>query len=460
MVTLCIDIFFVNKIPFFITYSLVICFLLVTHLSGQKALVIFKALKAMCNYYLQRGFQVVFIKGDGEFKPLQAFMDTVYGAPQLNVTSANEHVPDVERKIRVIKEQVRAIIYSIPFNALPAQVLIHAVLFVAKQLNLFPVKGGVSGHLSPRQIMSGEVSDDKYCNMGFGRYCQIHEEDQPRTSMKARTQGAISLGPSGNAQGGHKFYALATARVVTRWAWTELPTPASVIERMHLLAHGMPAMPVFTDRRGRVIGDVVDNDLYDNEYDDANQPLVDDADLPGVHTDETGGNFEIPGVDPVQQELQQAPTTPAETEPEVDLDFAPTDEGNVDPPMVLSNDAPEAPAVAVDDGVRRSTRVRTQTKPAYIPTMTGKKYSFATTVLGGTMLGNEAYEYNQGVANSFMQQLSVKAALKQWGDDARVAGEKEMSQLHWRETFLPKRMSDLTSEKRGKILQSHMFVVK
>jgi hypothetical protein len=142
MVTLCIDIFFVNKIPFFITYSLVICFLSVTHLSGQKALVIFKALKAMCNYYLQRGFQVVFIKGDGEFKPLQAFMDTVYGTPQLNVTSANEHVPDVERKIRVVKERVRAIIYSIPFNALPAQVLIHAVLFAAKQLNLFPVKGG------------------------------------------------------------------------------------------------------------------------------------------------------------------------------------------------------------------------------------------------------------------------------------------------------------------------------
>jgi hypothetical protein len=59
-----------------------------------------------------------------------------------------------------------------------------------------------------------------------------------------------------------------------------------------------------------------------------------------------------------------------------------------------------------------------------------------------------------------MQQLSVKAALKQWGDNARVAGEKGTSQLHWRETFVPKRISDLTSEQRDKILQSHMFVVK
>ena len=81
----------------------------------------------MCNYYLQRGFQVVFIKGDGEFKPLQDFMDTVYGALQLNLASANEHVPDIERKIRVVKERVRAITHSILFKSLPEQVLVRAV---------------------------------------------------------------------------------------------------------------------------------------------------------------------------------------------------------------------------------------------------------------------------------------------------------------------------------------------
>ena len=152
---------------------------MVTHLSNRKALTIFYALKAMCNYYLQRGFRVVFIKGDGEFAPLQAWMGTVYGAPQLNLASADEHLPDIECKIRVIKERVQAVIYSIPFNALPAWMLIQVVLFVVKQLNLFPVKGKLSPHLSPKQIMSGEVVDYKFCSMGFGRYCQIHEEVQP-----------------------------------------------------------------------------------------------------------------------------------------------------------------------------------------------------------------------------------------------------------------------------------------
>jgi hypothetical protein len=59
-----------------------------------------------------------------------------------------------------------------------------------------------------------------------------------------------------------------------------------------------------------------------------------------------------------------------------------------------------------------------------------------------------------------MQQLSVKAALREWGDEARVAGEKETLQLHWRETFIPKRMSELTNDQRSKVLQSHMFVVR
>ena len=42
----------------------------------------------------------------------------------------------------------------------------------------------------------------------------------------------------------------------------------------------------------------------------------------------------------MQQESEQAPTTPAETEQAVDLDFAPADESNEDPPIVISNDSP------------------------------------------------------------------------------------------------------------------------
>jgi hypothetical protein len=81
----------------------------------------------MYRYYLKQGFQIVFIKGNSEFALLEAWMAMVYGAPKLNLASANEHIPEIERMIRIIKERVRAIIYSIPFNSLPARMLVHAV---------------------------------------------------------------------------------------------------------------------------------------------------------------------------------------------------------------------------------------------------------------------------------------------------------------------------------------------
>jgi hypothetical protein len=107
-------------------------------------------------------------------------------------------VPEIEHKIRVIKEQVRAVMYGMPFNAVPLIICISAVLFVTKQLNLFPVKGGILANYSPKQIMSGEVVHYKFCSLPFGAYCQISEEAQPRNSLVPKTQDALALGPSGN----------------------------------------------------------------------------------------------------------------------------------------------------------------------------------------------------------------------------------------------------------------------
>ncbi len=52
IVTLSIDVFFVNKIPFLLTLSRKICFSTVTHLSNQKVSTIFTAFKSSsCTIY-------------------------------------------------------------------------------------------------------------------------------------------------------------------------------------------------------------------------------------------------------------------------------------------------------------------------------------------------------------------------------------------------------------------------
>jgi hypothetical protein len=120
----------------------------------------------------------------------------------------NEHEPFIEHHIHVVKERVRSIQHSVPFQTIPKIIMTHMVFYAVKLLNYFPAKGGVSEIYGPKTIMSGEIIDFKKFSLHFGTYCQVHEEKLPQNSLAERTLGAISLGPSGNAQGGHNFLPL------------------------------------------------------------------------------------------------------------------------------------------------------------------------------------------------------------------------------------------------------------
>jgi hypothetical protein len=177
---------------------------------------IFAAFKSIFMYYLQKGFQIITVTADNEFAPFGELMYDLPGAPTINLTSANEHEPYIERRIRVVKERIRAVRHSIPLTQIPVKMLTHMVFFVVKMLNYFPAKGGVSDYRSPKTIMSGQTLNYKQCSLPFGTYCQVHEEDGQRNSLIARTSGAISVGLSSNRQGGHLFISLNTGRVLVR----------------------------------------------------------------------------------------------------------------------------------------------------------------------------------------------------------------------------------------------------
>jgi hypothetical protein len=170
--------------------------------------------------------------------------------------------------------------------------MIHIVLNAVKMLNFFPTKGGISDTLIPKTIMSGETLNyKKHLSLQVGQYCQVHEEDTPCNSQSPRTKGAISLGPSGNLQGGYKFMALNTGKKITRRSWDVIPMPDTVIAHVNALGTDQPEQLIFTDRRGCPIGDVEIPGVMDFEEeddDDAVMPVldpvgVDGVELPGGH---------------------------------------------------------------------------------------------------------------------------------------------------------------------------------
>jgi hypothetical protein len=251
------EIFFVNKIPFFLTLIRKICFTAVNHLADRTVPQIFKAFKEMHQYYIQHGFHVITVHTDGEFAPLKPFIKYMPGGPLVNLASANEHVPEIERILRVVKERCRETRHSLPFQQIPKLLTIHIVLNVIKLLNLFPTKGRVSETLSPKTIMSGDTLDyKKHLILQVEQYYQVYEEDNPRNSQLARTKGAISIGPSGNLQGGFKFMALNAGKKIVSRSWDVIPIPDLMIDQVNALDSDQPHHTKFTDRRGRLIGDI------------------------------------------------------------------------------------------------------------------------------------------------------------------------------------------------------------
>jgi hypothetical protein len=193
-VFLTVDIFFINKIPFFLTLSQKICFTAVNHLVDRTVLQIFKAFKEIYQYYLHRGFRITTVYADEEFEPLTTLIQSMPGGSMVNLASSNEHVPEIECRIRVVKERCQATRHSLPFQRMPKLLTIHIMFHVIKLLNFFPTKGGILDTLSPKTIMSGETLDyKKHLRLQLGQYCQVHEEDTPRNSLRPRTKGL--LGP-------------------------------------------------------------------------------------------------------------------------------------------------------------------------------------------------------------------------------------------------------------------------
>jgi hypothetical protein len=104
-VTLGIDIMLVNGLPFVVGLSRKVKFTTSEYFPRRLQPILVKSLKKVFNIYNNRGFNVETTLMDQEFECLKSDIPEV----NLNTTAASEHVPDIERHIRLLKERVCAI---------------------------------------------------------------------------------------------------------------------------------------------------------------------------------------------------------------------------------------------------------------------------------------------------------------------------------------------------------------
>ena len=111
---------------------------------------------------------------DGQFESARGAL-TELGIT-VNITFRDEHVGDIERYIRTVKERVHATYNSMPFTTIPPRMIMEMVKHAIFWLNAFPHATRISSTQSPRMLVTGLLIDAKrHARFKFGEYLQTHE---------------------------------------------------------------------------------------------------------------------------------------------------------------------------------------------------------------------------------------------------------------------------------------------
>ena len=233
-----IDVAFINKLPMLTGIDTTVKYRNFEALQCRDITELRRALDTFLRTYNKAGFRIKRIDCDSEFKPLFEEMEDDWDI-ELNFASKGEHVPHVERHNRTFKERFRMIYHSLPFKRLPRLMIRKAGEVATNELNLLPVKGGVSKYYSPKAIMTSRSENYKDHEIGFGTAVQADEDEDSsinRSSPKERTIDCIYFQPAANRQDGHELMHIQTVELITRRKLTPVPTTQPIVDAVEKLA--------------------------------------------------------------------------------------------------------------------------------------------------------------------------------------------------------------------------------
>ena len=293
-VTLVTDVMFVNRITFFVRKLRWIKFTTLGYTLKRTKGRLISSLNNIISIYNASGFNIRTALMDQYFY----FLILDFLGLNINSTATSEHVPEIERKIQVIKERARSIQINIPFKRTPRIIIIELQKFLVIWINNFLVKSFLSANFRPRNLMTGTTLDcQKHCKTDFGAYCEVHKEKFPLNNINnEQTQSAICLRPTTNFKVSYTFLFLTTGKHITQKQFRVVPVPATVIICMEELV----AINTQTDE------DLTFEDRYPNPLtnEDTAEPIgvyvntgVDDErNSDTMAKMETGTGIVIPGV--------------------------------------------------------------------------------------------------------------------------------------------------------------------
>ena len=150
-VTLCIDYFFIQGIPFLHTIAQKLQFRTVSAVKDRKKNNILTDIHNVLAIYQGRGFTITEIKAHLEFECIRNDMRPI----DMDIVPVDEHVGEIERSVRTTKETTRCTVQGLPYKRYPRLLMKGVIDNATRCLNQLPADDDLSDRISPVSLVTG-----------------------------------------------------------------------------------------------------------------------------------------------------------------------------------------------------------------------------------------------------------------------------------------------------------------
>jgi len=437
------DVFYVGGLQFLMTVAKPLDLVITHHLQNQTAGAIGQGITKAADVLKAFGFHATGVLCDAHKSMLA--LEGSYAGPPVSPGGAGDHVPVADIKMRYLKELIRGVHASLPWD-LPKSLIIDLVMYATKRQNIRRTLSS-SDNVCPVVKLTGrKLRFDKELGLKFGEYVEVYKAAvQSNDALENRSEPCIALWPAGNRQQSWKLLSLNTGKRINRSNWKRMETTTAIVEQMNNRAAkeraGKEVEPLFDEA-----DDIMDNELGERGVEQGGEPAGEPRhEVPqGIYLDGGEGDAVADPAPQIQRGVGSPPRSPATPE------RSPRDGPNdIREFLALQQPAGVMRLSDPEPGAQSPQPAEQQPTPSQRPPPQPTRESARIKLGVGTATP----------ARYALHTLSVKAALREHGDIAMHAIVAELKQLLVdKKAISAVHRKGLSVTQLKKIIRSSMFL--
>jgi hypothetical protein len=229
--TLSADVMYIDGHMFLVSVVAPLMLTLQSELESKSRTSLGIALQGQLGVLRSRGFMPRIVYTD----PHSTFRSMTEDSPgeEIDPGGQGDYVPQVDAKIRRVKETYRKLQAGLPWT-LPSTLVADLVGYSVSHVNARRTTA-MEGNVCPKVLFTGRPLDfKKEFGLAFGEYVKAYEGTTNR--MTDRSTACIALSPTNNSTGVWLLWKLSTRSRIRRTNWVKMVTTPLIIDAMNVIA--------------------------------------------------------------------------------------------------------------------------------------------------------------------------------------------------------------------------------